>query len=168
MDTLENLRTQVLADVEQAASLEALEAVRVAFEIELGGRAFYARAAEEAPDPEMRDLFAKLAVMEEAHMTTLSRRYHLDTPEPCPDFKIVRAAVFAGIDSQPEDPANLFRIAIAFEERAAGFFAGRSLLAQPGTPEHALFQELAAEEREHVAVLTTEYERWKAGKPGLL
>ena len=157
-----------LSDPAGVGDAAALEAVRVAFEIELGGRAFYARAAEEAPDPEMRDLFAKLAVMEEAHMTTLSRRYHLDTPESCPDFKIVRAAVFAGIDSQPEDPANLFRIAIAFEERAAGFFAGRSLLAQPGTPEHALFQELAAEEREHVAVLTTEYERWKAGKPGLL
>ena len=31
-----------------------------------------------------------------------------------------------------------------------------------------LYKELAAEEREHVALLTTEYDRWKIGKPGLL
>ena len=153
---------------DQLEGSAAREAVRVAFEIELGGRAFYTRAAEEAPDAEMRALFAKLAVMEEEHMTTLSRRYHLDPPAPSADFQIVRAAVFAGIEHNPEDPANLFQIAIAFEERAASFFAGRSLIAAPDSPEYQLFQELAAEEREHVAVLTTEYERWKMGKPGLL
>ena len=146
----------------------ALEAVRVAFEIELGGSAFYSRAAEEAPDPEMRALFARLAEMERDHMATLSRRYHIETPASSPDFKIVRAAVFAGVNHHPDDPANLFRIAIAFEERAASFFSGRSLLSAPDSAEYQLFQELAAEEREHVAVLTTEYERWKKGKPGLL
>ena len=146
----------------------AREAVRIAFEIELGGRAFYHRAAGDAPDAGMRALFAKLAVMEEEHMATLSRRYHLDPPAPSEDFQIVRAAVFAGIEHHPEDPANLFRIAIAFEERAASFFAGRSLLAAPDSPEYRLFRELAAEEHEHVAILTTEYERWKTGKAGLL
>ena len=37
-----------------------------------------------------------------------------------------------------------------------------------GSPERQLYKELAAEEREHVALLTTELERWKAGKPGLM
>jgi rubrerythrin len=62
----------------------------------------------------------------------------------------------------------LFRIAIAFEERAVKFFAEHGAHAPEGTMERDLYKELAAEEREHVALLTTEYERWKAGKAGLL
>jgi hypothetical protein len=34
--------------------------------------------------------------------------------------------------------------------------------------ERQLYKELAAEEAEHVAILTTEFERWKQGKPGML
>jgi rubrerythrin len=34
--------------------------------------------------------------------------------------------------------------------------------------EQQLYKELAAEEREHVDILTTEYNRFKAGKPGML
>jgi glutamate synthase (NADPH) small chain len=34
--------------------------------------------------------------------------------------------------------------------------------------ERQLYKELTAEEREHVDLLTTEFERWKQGKPGLL
>ena len=51
------------------------------------------------------------------------------------------------------------------------FYFGRQsqgAQAPVGSIERDLYQELAAEEREHVALLTTEYERWKAGKAGLL
>ena len=41
-------------------------------------------------------------------------------------------------------------------------------LARVGSVEEQLYRELAAEEREHVALLTTELDRWKLGKPGLL
>jgi rubrerythrin len=34
--------------------------------------------------------------------------------------------------------------------------------------ERELYKELAAEEREHVDILATEFNRFKAGKPGLL
>jgi hypothetical protein len=34
--------------------------------------------------------------------------------------------------------------------------------------ERELYRELAAEEREHVELLTTEYRQWEAGKRGLL
>jgi glutamate synthase (NADPH/NADH) small chain len=61
-------------------STAALEAVRTAFEIELGGRAFYRRAAEEATAPVMKELFGRLAAMEAEHMETLSRRYHVAPP----------------------------------------------------------------------------------------
>ncbi|MEI8355610.1 MAG: hypothetical protein WCG31_05920, partial [Deltaproteobacteria bacterium] len=61
------------------------------------------------------------AEMEKEHMETLSKRYHADLPQPAADFQIDRAAIFAGVPHKPEDPANLFRIAIAFEERAVMF-----------------------------------------------
>jgi len=146
----------------------ALEAVRMAFEIELGGHAFYERASRDAGEPALRELFGRFAEMEKEHMETLSRRYHVDLPEPSADFQLDRAAIFAGVDRKPEDPANLFRIAIAFEERAVKFFTEKGAEAGEGSAEKELYKELAAEEREHVELLTTEYNRWQAGKSGIL
>jgi glutamate synthase (NADPH) small chain len=146
----------------------ALTAVRIAFEIELGGMAFYRRAVTETSDPLLRELFSKFARMEEEHMQTLSRRYHVEPPSPQADFRIDRAAVYAGIDHRPEDPANLFRIAIAFEERAVKFFAEARAGAEEHSPARQLYDELGAEELEHVALLTTEFARYRQGKPGLL
>jgi len=145
-----------------------LDAIRAAFEIELGGHAFYRRAASESKDPALQELFGRFAAMEQEHMQTLSRRYHADLPKPAADFQIDRAAIFAGVERKPEDPANLFRIAIAFEERAVTFFSEQGVRAPEGSVERGLYKELAAEGREHVALLTTEYARWKAGKSGLL
>jgi homotetrameric NADPH-dependent glutamate synthase len=146
----------------------ALAAVRAAFEIELGGQAFYRQAARDAAEPDLRTLFGKLAEMEQEHMATLCRRYHAEVPVPSEAFQLIRAAVFAGIDHRPEDPANLFRIAIAFEEKAQAFFADRSRAAPEGTVERQLYRELAAEEAEHIALLATEQRRWQDGKGGLL
>jgi glutamate synthase (NADPH/NADH) small chain len=146
----------------------ALRAVRAAFEIELGGMAFYTRAAQETQEPVLRDLFTRFAQMEAEHMSTLSRRYHADAPGPSNEFKIERAAIYAGIDNRPEDPTNLFRIAIAFEQRAVKFFTEAGAATPAGSLEQQLYQELAAEEQEHVAILTTELERYKLGKPGMM
>lgn len=162
-----NGRLEVIGDRE-IADEAALIAVRQAFEIELGGQAFYIRASNEAKDPALKDLFARFAEMEDEHMQTLSRRYHAQVAAPSPEFSVDRAAVYAGLDNRPDDPAKLFRIAIAFEERAVEFFTERSEQSPADSVERQLYKELAAEEREHVALLTTEYERWKEGKPGLL
>ncbi len=145
----------------------ALDGIRMAFEIELGGRAFYQRAAADSIDPALRALFSRFALMEGEHMETLSRRYHADVPTPSADFKVELAAIFAGIKNRPQDPANLFRIAIGLEKRAAEFFTARSGQATAGSAEHHLYRELAAEENQHADILATEYERWRAGKPGL-
>jgi homotetrameric NADPH-dependent glutamate synthase len=150
-------------NVAEAASHEA---IRTAFEIELGGMAFYEKAMTEAKDSDMRKLFAKFATMEKGHMETLVRRYHAQVPAPSPAFKTDRAAIYAGIDNKPEDPANLFRIAIAFEQRAVKLFEERA--AKASGVDKQLFLELAAEEREHVSLLTTELEQWKKGKAGIL
>lgn len=146
----------------------ALEAVRKAFEIEIGGHAFYTRAARDAKDPTLRDLFGRFAAMEQEHMDTLSKRYHAELPAAAEDFQLDRAAIFAGVDRNPEDPANLFRIAIAFEQRAADFFAQEGERAPAGSVERELYKELAAEEREHFELLSTEYRRWAAGQAGVL
>lgn len=145
-----------------------LDAIRAAFEIELGGFAFYQRASRDSKDPALRELFGRFAAMEQEHMETLSNRYHAELPEAAEDFQIDRAAIFAGVPRKPEDPANLFRIAIAFEQRAVDFFTREGERAPEGSVERELYQELAAEEREHVEILTTEYRRWESGKAGIL
>ena len=142
-------------------------AIRMAFEIELGGRAFYQRAAADSRDPQLRALFGRFAMMEGEHMETLSRRYHVDIPDPVQEFRLELAAIFAQVENRPQDPANLFRIAIALEQRAAGFFASQAEQAGEGSAELQLYRELAAEEREHAALLETEYTRWRERKPGL-
>jgi homotetrameric NADPH-dependent glutamate synthase len=156
-----------IADATQAQGAASQEAIRRAFEIELGGMAFYRQAAREAADPTMRELFGRFEAMEQEHMATLSRRYHVDVPAPGA-FPVERAAIYTGTPSKPEDPENLFRLAIAFEQRAVSYFRDRIAATPPASPERKLYMELAAEEEEHVALLTTERERWRSGKKGLL
>ncbi|HTP26831.1 MAG TPA: NADPH-dependent glutamate synthase [Anaeromyxobacteraceae bacterium] len=146
----------------------ALEAVRSAFEIELGGLAFYKHALHQASDPLMRKLFEKLAQMESEHMVTLSRRYHIEAPEAPAAFPLERAALSAGLENHPQDPDNLFRVAIGLEERAARFFDEAGATFSADSAERELCLELAAEEREHVAILTTEFAQYRRGRPGML
>jgi len=157
-----------LLDAREVDDAAALSAIRSAFEIELGGQAFYRRAAEESAEPVLKELFGKFAAMEHEHMETLTRRYHVDVPEPSTEFSVERAVIYAGLDYHPEDPANLFRVAIAFEQRAVMFFTLRGEEAAPASVEYELYRELAAEEREHVALLQTELARFQADKAGLL
>jgi homotetrameric NADPH-dependent glutamate synthase len=144
----------------------ALAAIRAAFEIELGGRNFYARAAAQAADSEVAGLFGRLAAMEVEHMNTLTRRYHVEVPAA--GMELARAVSLAGVEGVVSDPETLFAAAIAFEERAARFFAGRAAALPQGSPEARLYRELEAEEVEHAAMLATERDRWRAGKAGLL
>ena len=141
-----------------------LEAVRTAFEIELGGRAFYQCAAVDCGDAELRALFSRFAAMEGEHMETLSRRYHVEVPAPSAAFRTATAAVHAGA-APPQDAADLFALAIALEQRAARVFGERAAALPPGTAERRLYDELAAEEREHALLLGLEYARWRRRLP---
>ncbi|MGF1640079.1 MAG: ferritin family protein [Rhodospirillales bacterium] len=147
---------------------EALGAVQIAFEIELGGRAFYRQAAATAKDRGLRELFGKLAEMEDQHIETLSRRYHASLPALPERSGVARAAIFAGIDGRTEDAADLLRIAIACETRAREFFEEQSRQMPEGSVAHQLYRELAAEEHEHAELLSTELDRRAEGKTGLL
>ncbi|MCM2258612.1 MAG: NADPH-dependent glutamate synthase, partial [Vicinamibacteria bacterium] len=122
----------------------AVRAIRTAFEIELGGRAFYERAEKEASDPALRELFGRFAAMEREHMATLSRRYHARIPEAPGGVPLDRAAIYTGLEHKPEDPMNLFWLAVAFESRAVRFFESRMAETAEGSPERELYRELAA------------------------
>src|SRR5574337_365912 len=151
-----------------ATESHAVEGVRMAYEIELGGRGFYQRAAAEAADPALRELFGRFAVMEGEHMETLERRYHVDVSASSPQMRLEVAAIFAGVEHRPAQPESLFEIAIALERRAAEFFAVHAAQADEDAALRQLFLELAAEEREHAEMLVTERARWRAGAGGLL
>ncbi len=146
----------------------AMTAVRKAFEIELGGQAFYHRAVASASEPAQRELFARFAAMEREHMNTLAGRYHVDLAPVFDAHAVEQAVVFAGVDNRVGDAEDLFRVAIDMEERAASFFDATAANAAAESSEQRLYRELAAEEREHAALLRTEQARWREGKSGRL
>lgn len=146
----------------------AVNAIRIAFQIELGGKAFYERAAAQVEDPVLKALFTTFSAMENEHMETLSRRYHVEAPDPSEGFRVDLAAMQAGIEGKISDPETLFRTAIVFEKRAVDFFGERAKTVSQGSAEQELYRELAAEEEEHVALLETEFRRWSQGKAGML
>jgi rubrerythrin len=159
-----------LAALERAgvSDAAALGAIRIAFQIELGGKAFYDRAAAQVDDALLKLLFSNFSAMEREHMETLSRRYHVDPPDRSDNFRVDLAAIQAGVTGKIEDPETLFRTAIEFEKRAVAFFKERVRLVPKGSAEQDLYRELAAEEEEHVALLETEFQRWSNGKAGML
>ncbi|HEX6721112.1 MAG TPA: AMP-binding protein, partial [Burkholderiaceae bacterium] len=158
---------RLVAADETAPDDAVLAGVRMAFEIELGGRAFYQRAAADSRDAQMRALFERFAAMEGEHMETLSHRYHVRTAEASAPLRLELAALFGGVEHRPQDPDNLFRIAVAIERRAARLFTEHADRADSGSTDGELFRELAAEEVEHAVYLDAEHQRWRAGQPVL-
>ena len=159
---------EVLDERAPPGSEAALAALRLAFEIELGGRSFYRQAAREAGDSHLRELFGKFAAMEDEHLALLSSRYHVEPPAPEGRAGVAGAAVYGGTPEEPQDPYNLFRIAIGFERRAAGEFAARAAASPEGSEERGIYSELATEEEEHAELLATELRRYREMKPGIL
>jgi homotetrameric NADPH-dependent glutamate synthase len=151
------------------ASAKATEALRHAFEIELGGLAFYARGAEETKDPVLKKLFSELSVMERGHMETLSRRYHVpEPPTEAPGISSARVAVYADAERKTETGEDLLKLAVHLERRARQFFLERGKELEPGSSEWKLYREMEAEEREHTDLLTTALVRYTAGKAVLV
>ncbi|TMB29617.1 MAG: NADPH-dependent glutamate synthase [Deltaproteobacteria bacterium] len=162
-------RLQAEEEPAAVAGTGEMEAIRGAFEIELGGMAFYVRAAEEAKDADLKKLFQRFSAMEREHMALLTSRYHIEPFGPGTVTHIDQTAIYGpGILSVPDDAASVFRTAIAFEQRAADFFTARETRFPEGSAARKLYRELAEEEREHVDMLRTEYARFRQGKPGLL
>ena len=145
------------------------EALRHAFEIELGGVAFYARGAADASEPALKDLFGRLAEMERGHMETLARRYHVSAPAAdAPGISPARVAVWSDASTKASTGRELLELAVHLERRARQFFLERGRDLEPGSAEWRLYREMEAEEREHADLLATALARWVADKPALL
>ena len=165
--TLERLDDGV--DAIDPADLAAHDALRHAFEIELGGRDYYVEAASAsaaAGNHELADVFGRLAAMEREHLATLERRYHVHASDLVPDGAVRRAVLQVGELDVPDDPVELLRLAVWLERRAEHFFSSHVDTAPPAA--QRLYRELAAEETEHVDLLTTELRARAAGRVGLL
>ncbi|MDO8362111.1 MAG: NADPH-dependent glutamate synthase [Actinomycetota bacterium] len=147
----------------------ALEAVRHAFEIELGGRDFYVAAAahvqDTGGDEALHDMFERLAAMEREHIETLVNRYHIPPPAGA-DGTLHPGVLQSGGSDTPDDPLQLVEMAIELERRAEAFFRTRIDQAAPAARE--LYCELAAEEAEHVDLLVTELAALRGHRRGLL
>ena len=150
----------------------AVEAIRHAFEIELGGITFYSRGAKELEekDPDLAKLFRDLAEMERGHMDLLARRYHVEAPAAAltGNLSPAQVAVFSGADLQDFTGASLLRLAVHLEKRARAFFLDAGRRFPTGSHEWRLYRELEAEEREHVDMLSTVLARIVAEKPVVL
>ncbi len=156
-----------MVEPEPLENAAAVAVIRAAFEIQLGAHAFYAQAATTASDPILRAMFNHFAELEHAQMQALAKRFHMTPPDDSTPINIKRAAQFAHFQHQPEDPLNLLRLAIAFEQRALERVDEQLAAAQSGSEERKVLKILRAEERAHIGMLMTELERWNRGKPGM-
>lgn len=136
-------------------------AIVKAFETELGGLDFYVRGARASADPELRELFGRLAEMEREHIATLARRYHI---EP----SAIASAGPVYTEALPSEPLALLMHALTLEQRARELYATRGRAMAEDSQERQLYRALEAEEHEHVALIATELARREAGRPGLL
>ncbi|MEZ4222110.1 MAG: NADPH-dependent glutamate synthase [Polyangiaceae bacterium] len=145
------------------------QAVREAMEVELGGLSFYQRGGESCSDPDLKDLFQRLAAMEREHLHLLAARYHIAPLElGAADLGPSTAALYAGFERPVEGPLELLEVAVKLEQRARDFFAERSTSLTRGSAVWRLYRELEAEEHEHVAMIQTELARRREGLAGLL
>jgi len=156
-----------MVEPEPLENAAAIATVRAAFEIQLGAHAFYTRAATKAADPVLRAMFNHFAELEHTQMQTLAKRFHTTPPDDSAEIKLTRAAQFAHVEQHPEDPLNLLRLAIAFEQRALEKLDERLATAAHGSEERKVLKILRAEEHAHIGMLMTELERWNMGKPGM-
>jgi len=133
-----------------------LRPIQQALQAELNATTFYATAAAETNDPELRRLFASLSEMEREHLRSLAEKYHahLTTDQaPAPD-PAYRQVVLENLEAVPPAarPLELLTRAAEMERRARAFFL-RQVEVLPEGLEREIYRELAAEEDEHIALL---------------
>lgn len=149
-------------DVVEAAgdlSPDRTRAIREGILLESNACHYYRLAALNASDPRAAAVFRDFAGKEQEHLETLLDKYHVhdDTSAwQAPDEMIV-GWLLKGIDFSEAKggPAALYDRAIAMEERTLEFYRDQAKVAA-NPLERELYLELAAEEKEHAALLETE------------
>ena len=130
-------------------------------QIEVDMYHFYRLAAQRVPDGTAKEVLENLLEQEQDHLQELQQKYHLALPDnvllPPPGLEAVLAQqLMPGMEIENGDTArSIYEKALELERRSAAFFEKRAS-ELPDGPERRICQELAAEEREHVALLETE------------
>jgi rubrerythrin len=142
-----------------------LKPIRQALQAEMNAYTFYAMAAAEATDPDVRALFKSLSDMELEHLDHLAQKYHAHiemNPNLTPHPKI-RQILLEGIETVPAQDrlVALYGRAIEMERRARAFFLTQVEALGEGV-EREIYRELAAEEDEHIALLESGLAKTKA------
>ena len=143
-----------------------LKPIRQALQAEMNAYTFYAMAAGEATDPDVRALFASLSEMEREHLENLADKYHAHLevdPGLVPHPKI-RQIILEEIEAVPPQDrlVALYGRAIEMERRARAFFLQQVEGLEEGL-EREIYRELAAEEDEHIALLESGLAKTRAG-----
>jgi rubrerythrin len=136
--------------------------VRQAYEIELGGAAFYAQGRAQARDPDLATIFGRLEQMEQEHAALLSRRYHL--PAPADSAHAPAWQALLGADTLPTETEALLLLALRLEQRACRHFEDAARALSEGSAAWRLCRELEAEEREHVVLIEDQLRRLRGGQ----
>jgi rubrerythrin len=142
------------------------EAIRQAMQFELNAYHFYRLALDRTTNPQHRVILEQLYENELDHLHELENKYHAhldrEVLDLSPGFEDLMAdRLFEGIDFDQRDGAvALYRKAIEMERRTRDHFRARAA-GLPGGFEKDLYEELAAEEDEHIAMLETEMSQFE-------
>ena len=147
------------------AVFTAAEALEMAMEIEKNGQVFYEQVAARSTDPQVKEIFADLAVQEQGHYRVFAGM--LESAGPVPDLPAagydeyrtyaqaaLDSALFAGPDKalalarQAEDRETALRAALGFEKDTLLFFY--DLRDMVGEAEQQLISRIINEEKKHL------------------
>jgi rubrerythrin len=144
-------------------SIEAV--IQLAFGMEEGLRTFYAYLAEKKEDPGLSDLLSELSRFEKAHKEVIFKIYLRSVPDPKD-----RSDFEAGIDSNMMEGGftteeflaknaealsssqDVLTLAMMLETQALDLYM-RYSQKMPDSESEAVFQELAEDEKKHLAML---------------
>ena len=139
-----------------------LTAVREAIQLELNSFHFYKLARDRATTPHVRQVLEQLYEAELDHLHELEAKYHAHLDPSVIDLssdaeKLLASWLFRDIElGDDTSVAGLYQAAIAMEKRTRDHF--QKLAAEAAGVEKDLYQEFAAEEEEHIAMLETAVE----------
>lgn len=133
----------------------------VSFEVNM--HTFYKLALEKATHPHARAVLEDLAEQEREHIDELNEKYHLDLPTDPKELETgegLSGWLFEGVDFSDKDGQvlPLFDHALELERRTQAHFAARAEAATGR--DRAFFEELAAEEAEHVSLLEAQRDQF--------
>ena len=152
----------------QLDSLTLAEAMALAVNLEIKGRDFYLRAAEQTANPTGKRIFTSLAEEELIHLATFKamvdknpdlaqKARRLNESRPKPVLPVFDSATAAPRQAATADELAALRLAMKQEKEAAEFFT-RTLALAPDDLSRHIFSFVLEQENYHYDLLQAEYD----------